>query len=71
MQKKYDYDYDHDRKNKVHAPSFMLLSNLVYELDIRLLPGWSVLVTQQIFTGIYKVFMGKSECGDFKFMGIA
>ena len=24
-----------------------------------------------MFTGIYRVFMGKSKCGDFKFMGIA
>ena len=27
--------------------------------------------TLQMFTGIYGGFMGKSECGDFKFMGIA
>ena len=27
--------------------------------------------TLQMFTGIYGWFMGKSECGDFKFMGIA
>ena len=25
----------------------------------------------QMFTGVYRVFTGKSECGDFKFMGIA
>ena len=25
----------------------------------------------QMFTGIYRVFVGKSECGDFNFMGIA
>ena len=24
-----------------------------------------------MFTGNYRVFAGKSECGDFKFMGIA
>ena len=24
-----------------------------------------------MFTGVYKVFTGKSECRDFKFMGIA
>ena len=27
--------------------------------------------TLQMFTGIYKDSAGKSECGDFKFMGIA
>ena len=27
--------------------------------------------TLQMFTGNYRVFAGKSECGDFKFMGIA
>ena len=27
--------------------------------------------TLQMFTGVYSVFTGKSECGDFKFMGIA
>jgi hypothetical protein len=27
--------------------------------------------TLQMFTGIYGWFIGKSECGDFKFMGIA
>ena len=27
--------------------------------------------TLQMFTGIYRVFTGKSECGDFKFTGIA
>ena len=27
--------------------------------------------TLQIFTGIYRVFIGKSKCGDFKFLGIA
>ena len=27
--------------------------------------------TLQMFTGIYGGFIGKSECGDFKFMGIA
>ena len=27
--------------------------------------------TLQMFTGFYRVFKGKSECGDFKFMGIA
>ena len=25
----------------------------------------------QMFTGVYRVSAGKSECGDFKFMGIA
>ena len=29
------------------------------------------LCTLQMFTGIYGWFIGKSECGDFKFMGIA
>ena len=28
-------------------------------------------LTMQMFTGIYRVFTGKSECRDFKFMGIA
>ena len=28
-------------------------------------------ITLQMFTGVYRVFTGKSECGDFKFMGIA
>ena len=27
--------------------------------------------TLQMFAGIYGGFIGKSECGDFKFMGIA
>ena len=27
--------------------------------------------TLQMFTGVYRVSAGKSECGDFKFMGIA
>ena len=27
--------------------------------------------TLQMFAGIYGWFIGKSECGDFKFMGIA
>ena len=27
--------------------------------------------TLQMFAGIYGEFIGKSECGDFKFMGIA
>ena len=27
--------------------------------------------TANEFKGIYRVFTGKSECGDFKFMGIA
>ena len=27
--------------------------------------------TLKMFAGIYRVFTGKSECGDFKFMGIA
>ena len=27
--------------------------------------------TLQMFTGNYRDFTGKSECGDFKFMGIA
>ena len=27
--------------------------------------------TLQMFAGIYRGFIGKSECGDFKFMGIA
>ena len=27
--------------------------------------------TLQMFTRIYRGFMGKSECGDFKFVGIA
>ena len=27
--------------------------------------------TLQMFAGIYRVFMGKLECGDFKFTGIA
>ena len=28
-------------------------------------------ITLQMFTGFYRVFTGKLECGDFKFMGIA
>ena len=28
------------------------------------------LTTLQMFAGIYRVFTGKSECGDFKFTGI-
>ena len=28
-------------------------------------------ITLQMFTGIYRDSAGKSECGDFKFMGIA
>ena len=27
--------------------------------------------TLEMFAGIYRDFAGKSECGDFKFMGIA
>ena len=30
-----------------------------------------VALTLQMFTGVYRVSAGKSECGDFKFMGIA
>ena len=30
-----------------------------------------MLFTLQMFTEVYRVFTGKSECGDFKFMGIA
>ena len=32
---------------------------------------FGTLLTLQMFTGIYKVSVGKSKCGDFKFMGIA
>ena len=30
-----------------------------------------ILTTLQMFTGIYRVFTGKSKCGDFKFVRIA
>ena len=33
--------------------------------------GRSIIPTLQMFAGIYGGFIGKSECGDFKFMGIA
>ena len=32
---------------------------------------WINYTTLQMFTGIYRDSAGKSECGDFKFMGIA
>ena len=39
------------------------------------MPYYSIFIpdsyTLQKFTGVYRVFMGKSECGDFKFTGIA
>ena len=31
----------------------------------------AAITTLQMFAGIYKDFAGKSECGDFKFTGIA
>ena len=34
-------------------------------------PSYAVFTTLQMFTGVYKVLAEKSECGDFKFMGIA
>ena len=34
-------------------------------------PKQTCIVTLQMFTGKYGVFTGKSECGDFKFTGIA
>ena len=33
--------------------------------------GYRITYTLQIIAGIYRDFAGKSECGDFKFMGIA
>ena len=32
---------------------------------------WNINYTLQMFGGIYRDFAGKSECGDFKFTGIA
>ena len=45
---------------------------MVYVLkDLKNQEIWTQkLCTLQMFTGVYRVSTGKSECGDFKFMGI-
>ena len=48
-----------ERKSQLYMAEFK------YSLEM----GW--LSTLHMFAGIYRDFAGKSECGDFKFTGIA
>ena len=41
------------------------------EYNQQILKLYCNIATLQMFAGIYGGFIGKSECGDFKFMGIA
>ena len=59
---------------------FLMLEGLLFSVMNLTLPVWNKICTLygvlancalQMFAGIYRDFAGKSECGDFKFMGIA
>ena len=47
-------------------------NQLMHQIDHQIMQHIiEVIHTLQMFAGIYRDFAGKSECGDFKFMGIA
>ena len=57
-----------DDRQTLPNPSYKLNLAVYYDNDFfNQFPS----ATLQMFAGIYGGFIGKSECGDFKFMGIA
>ena len=65
---------DHTTQGKTQ-PGAMKKPSPVFNIPFSILPAktkaFKIITTLKMFIGIYRVFTGKSECGDFKITGIA